>query len=44
LVRDVPSLSIIFTTHNREILKVFDHQTPEEGLVKGGFLIEEGLA
>lgn len=44
LLRDIPSLSIIFTTHNREIMTVFDHQTAEPGLVKGGHLIEDGLA
>lgn len=44
LIREVPSLSIVFTTHNRELIKVFDHAAPEEGLVKGGYLIEEGLA
>lgn len=43
LLRDVPGLSIVFTTHNRELMRVFDHTTHESGLVKGGFLIEEGL-
>lgn len=43
LLRDVPSLSLVFTTHNRELMKVFDHRRQEDGLIKGGFLIEEGL-
>ena len=43
LVVDVPSLSVVFTTHNRELMRVFDHTRIEEGLVKGGYLIEEGI-
>ena len=43
LIRDVPSLSVIFTTHNRELMKVFDHTLFEDGLIKGGYLIEEGV-
>ncbi len=44
LIRQVPSLTVVFTTHNRELIKLFDHQTLEQGLVKGGFLIDEGLS
>ena len=43
LLREVPSLSIIFTTHNRELIRVFDHQRKEEGLVKGGYLIRDEI-
>ena len=43
LIREVPSLSIVFTTHNRELMKVFDHTRTEDGIVKGGYLIEEGI-
>ncbi|MDE0105414.1 MAG: AAA family ATPase [Bryobacterales bacterium] len=43
LLRKIPALSIVFTTHNRELIRVFDHQLKEEGLVKGGYLIEDGL-
>ena len=43
LICDVPSLSVVFTTHNRELMKVFDHTRAEEGLIKGGYLIEEGI-
>ena len=43
LLREVPSLSIIFSTHNRELIRVFDHQREEEGLVKGGYLIKDEI-
>ena len=43
LIRDVPSLSVVFTTHNRELIRVFDHTRSEEGLIKGGYLIEEEI-
>ena len=43
LLRDVPTLSIVFTTHNRELIRIFDHQLKEEGLVKGGYLIEDEI-
>ena len=43
LLRDVPALSMVFTTHNRELIRVFDHQLKEEGLVKGGYLIEDEM-
>lgn len=43
LLREVPSLSIIFLTHNRELIRVFDHQREEEGLVKGGYLIKDEI-
>ncbi|WP_337270147.1 AAA family ATPase [Oryzifoliimicrobium ureilyticus] len=43
LVRN-PQLSIIFSTHSRELVKVFDHHRQEAGLVKGGYLIEEGIS
>jgi len=43
LVRSMPTLSLIFTTHDRELIKMFDHPTPEAGLVKGGFLITEDM-
>ena len=43
LIRDIPSLSVIFTTHNRELMRVFDHTRTEDGLIKGGFLIEDGM-
>ena len=44
LLRDVPSLSVIFTTHSRELVRLFDHHIPEEGLVKGGHIIEHEIS
>lgn len=43
LVRDIEGLSAIVTTHEREIIQVFQHEVPEHGLNKGGFLIERDL-
>ncbi len=43
LVKDFEGLSVIVTTHERELIQVFQHEVPEEGLVKGGFLIEQDL-
>ncbi len=43
LVRNDARLSIIFTTHNRELIEVFDHTRKEEGIAKGGYLIEEEI-
>ena len=43
LARDFDGLSIIFTTHERELIKVFKHEAPEEGLIKSGFLIQQGF-
>lgn len=34
-------LSIVFTTHNRELIQVFDHLRREPGITKGGDLIED---
>ena len=33
-------VSVIFTTHSPEIIRAFAHEEPEEGLRKGGHLIE----
>ena len=43
MLREVPTLSIVFTTHNRELIRVFDHNLEEEGLVKGGYMIEDEI-
>ena len=43
MLREVPTLSILFTTHNRELIRVFDHQHREEGLVKGGYLVGDDI-
>ena len=44
LLRSMPTLSIVFTTHDRELVRVFDHRTPERGIVKGGYLITEDIS
>ena len=41
--REGSNIMVIFTTHNVELLQTFDHMTLEEGLVKGGMLIEEEM-
>ena len=43
LVVDIPSLSILFTTHSRELAEVFDFKRAEPGIVKGGYVIKEGM-
>ena len=43
LVKKYPTLSVVFTTHNRELITVFDFETKEEGLVKGGYLIADEI-
>jgi hypothetical protein len=43
LIRRYPAFTIIFTTHNRELLQNFRHNVPEDGIVKGGHLIEDDL-
>ena len=36
-----PGVSLFFSTHDRELIKTFDYESPETGLTKGGFLIDE---
>lgn len=43
LLVQIPALSIIFTTHSRELARVFDFKRPEPGIVKGGYVINEGI-
>jgi len=43
LARSDSRLSIIFTTHNRELIEVFDHTLKEDNLIKGLHLIEEEI-
>jgi hypothetical protein len=43
LLVDIPSLSIFFTTHSRELAEVFDFKRLESGITKGGYVINEGL-
>lgn len=44
LLQTNPRLSVVFTTHSRELVRVFDHTLVEPGLVKGGYLVEDGLS
>lgn len=44
ILQSNPGLTLIFTSHDRELIHVFDHETPEPGLTKGGFLITRELA
>lgn len=37
------NVTVIFTTHNMELMDTFRHDLPEEGLVKGGFTIEQEM-
>ena len=41
MLRESPGVSLIFSTHDRELIKTFDYEQPEPGLTKGGFLIDE---
>jgi energy-coupling factor transporter ATP-binding protein EcfA2 len=41
-IRKWPDLTVIATTHTPEMLEAFEFERSEEGLVKGGYLIEAG--
>ena len=41
MLRKTPGLAIVFTTHNRELIRLFDHRRKEEGIAKGGHVITE---
>lgn len=43
MAKDQQGLSIIATTHSREVLTGFAFEIKEEGLVKGGHVIDENL-
>lgn len=43
LLRRYPALSVILTTHNRELIEVYDFDTKEDQLVKGGYIITDEL-
>lgn len=43
MAKDIPGLSIISTTHSREILNGFSYETEEKNLRKGGHIIEDNL-
>lgn len=43
LVKDHPGLTVIATTHSREILSAFAYEIKEDKLRKGGYIIEDEL-
>ncbi|ANT54812.1 AAA family ATPase [Mesorhizobium amorphae] len=43
LLRRYPALSMILTTHNRELIAAYDFETEENGLVKGGYIITDEM-
>lgn len=43
ILQSSAGLTLIFTSHDRELIHVFNHKTPEPGLTKGGFLITQEL-
>nr|VFJ70090.1 MAG: AAA domain-containing protein, putative AbiEii toxin, Type IV TA system [Candidatus Kentron sp. FW] len=43
LLRENPGLTIIATHHSVELIEAFSFEVPQEGLRKGGFIIDEGL-
>jgi energy-coupling factor transporter ATP-binding protein EcfA2 len=44
MAREHDGLTIIASTHARELIPAFAHEVPEAGLRKAGHIIEEGLA
>nr|VFJ61766.1 MAG: AAA domain-containing protein, putative AbiEii toxin, Type IV TA system [Candidatus Kentron sp. DK] len=43
LLRENPGLTIIATHHSMELIEAFSFEVPQEGLRKGGFIINENL-
>jgi hypothetical protein len=43
LLRSYPAVTMIFTTHNLDLIDLYRFETKEEGLVKGGYLIESDI-
>ncbi|GLQ12078.1 hypothetical protein GCM10007913_40100 [Devosia yakushimensis] len=43
LLRDYPAVSLVFTTHNLDLIELYRFETKEPGLVKGGYLIETDI-
>ncbi len=40
MVQEFPGLTFILSTHSLEMLDVLDYEMEEEGLVKGGVILE----
>lgn len=43
LLRSYPAVTMIFTTHNLDLIDLYRFETKEEGLIKGGYLIETDI-
>jgi energy-coupling factor transporter ATP-binding protein EcfA2 len=43
LLKSYPAVTLIFTTHNLDLIKTYRFETKEDGLVKGGYLIEADI-
>lgn len=43
LAVEFPGLSFLISTHSRDVQIAYNHDVPEDGIVKGGYLIDEGL-
>lgn len=43
MAKNHPCLTIITSSHARELIPAFGHDIPEQGLRKGGHIIEEGI-
>ncbi len=43
LLRSYPAVTLIFTTHNLDLIDLYRFETKEEGLIKGGYLIESDI-
>lgn len=43
MAKDHPGLTIITSSHARELISAFGHDIPEKGLRKGGEIIEDGI-
>jgi len=43
IVVETPGITVIASTHSREILEGFEFEIKEAGLKKGGHIIEENL-
>lgn len=43
LLKSYPAVTMIFTTHNVDLIDLYRFEVKEEGLIKGGFLIETDI-
>ncbi|TIM30559.1 MAG: ATP-binding protein [Mesorhizobium sp.] len=43
LLRSYPAVTMIFTTHNLDLIDLYRFETKEEALIKGGYLIETDI-